>query len=114
MPPENKPLPDEITTCRRFLDGDDCAPCPISSRILALGRIAHDSVVRTLGRKLPPIPSRMAADIAHCCGPAALPSSTAIIARATTRTPGCLTTEMFTALFGEVRAYLDATPPAPA
>jgi uracil-DNA glycosylase family 4 len=51
VPPENKPLPAEINTCRQFLSGQIAAP-PHLRAILALGKIAHDSVVKTLGEKL--------------------------------------------------------------
>ena len=48
VPPENKPTPAEIATCRRFLAPEltgDGAP----RAMLALGRIAHDSALRCLG-----------------------------------------------------------------
>lgn len=48
VPPQNKPLPVEIQTCRPFLAAT-IASMPRLSAIVALGRIAHDSVVRTLG-----------------------------------------------------------------
>jgi uracil-DNA glycosylase family 4 len=48
VPPENKPLPVEQTTCRRFLSAE-IAAMPQLSSILVLGRIAHDAVLSTLG-----------------------------------------------------------------
>ena len=48
VPPENKPTPAEINTCRQFLIamiGD----MPQLRAIVALGRIAHDSTVKALG-----------------------------------------------------------------
>src|SRR4030088_1246795 len=48
VPPKNKPLPVEINTCRPFL----LATIETMSRlraIVALGRIAHDSMLKTLG-----------------------------------------------------------------
>ena len=48
VPPENKPTPAEIATCRPFL-AEFIAAQPTLRIVLALGRIAHDSVVRTLG-----------------------------------------------------------------
>lgn len=48
VPPQNKPLPVEIGACRPFLKSLVEA-MPRLSAILALGRIAHDSVVATLG-----------------------------------------------------------------
>jgi uracil-DNA glycosylase len=48
LPPENKPTPLEIRTCRPFLE----APIAALARVrvfVALGSIAHDSTVRALG-----------------------------------------------------------------
>jgi uracil-DNA glycosylase len=50
VPPENKPLPVEIKTCRQFLIGQ-IAALPHLRAILVLGKIAHDSVCDTLGAK---------------------------------------------------------------
>jgi uracil-DNA glycosylase family 4 len=54
VPPENKPTPVEINTCRTFLSGIIEA-MPNLRAIVCLGRIAHDSTVRALGER----PSRM-------------------------------------------------------
>jgi uracil-DNA glycosylase len=51
VPPANKPTPEEIKTCRRYLSARLQA-LPRLKAILALGRIAHDSVVKALGRPL--------------------------------------------------------------
>ena len=51
VPPENKPTPAEINTCRVFLARNIESMRNLKA-ILALGRIAHDSVVRALGGKL--------------------------------------------------------------
>jgi uracil-DNA glycosylase len=51
VPPQNKPNGAEIATCRRFLAGT-IGSMPNLSAILALGRIAHDSIVRALGGRL--------------------------------------------------------------
>jgi len=47
VPPENKPAPSEIRTCRRFLDAT-IAGMPRLAAILVLGKIAHDSVMDVL------------------------------------------------------------------
>ena len=47
VPPENKPLPAEIKTCRQFLF-TLIAGMPHLRAILALGKIAHDSVCDAL------------------------------------------------------------------
>lgn len=52
LPPENKPTPEEVRTCRPFLDAQLDA-LPNVRVVVALGQIAHQSVVKTLGGKLP-------------------------------------------------------------
>jgi uracil-DNA glycosylase family 4 len=49
-PPENKPTPEEIRTCRPFL-ASRIAALPKLKVILALGAIAHDSVLRAHAMK---------------------------------------------------------------
>jgi uracil-DNA glycosylase family 4 len=103
VPPENKPTPKEIATCRRFLT-PELAGAPTPRAVVALGRIAHDSTVSTLGGRLSRHPfahARMHSldglalfDSYHC-------------SRYNTNT-GRLTTDMFRTVFAAVRAYLDA------
>jgi uracil-DNA glycosylase family 4 len=103
VPPENKPTPAEITTCRPFLAAT-IAEMPRLSAIVTLGRIAHDSTVAALGEKRARFPfghgtAHQAASVMlfgsyHC-------------SRYNTNT-GRLTPEMFRAVFAEVRAHLDA------
>jgi uracil-DNA glycosylase family 4 len=50
VPPGNKPLPAEVKTCRQFLSAGIGA-MPHLRAVLALGRIAHDSVCDALGAK---------------------------------------------------------------
>jgi uracil-DNA glycosylase family 4 len=47
VPPENKPLPIEIRTCRRYLS-TLLASMPHLRAVLALGKIAHDSICDAL------------------------------------------------------------------
>lgn len=47
VPPQNKPKPDEIGRCRAFLIGR-MAALPNLRTLLAIGRIAHDSILDTL------------------------------------------------------------------
>ena len=51
VPPENKPTTAEIATCRHFLAAT-IAVMPKLRAIVALGRIAHDSVVTAFGAKV--------------------------------------------------------------
>jgi uracil-DNA glycosylase family 4 len=48
VPPENKPVGAEISTCRRFL-ADEIAAMPRLAAIVALGGIAHQSAVAAFG-----------------------------------------------------------------
>lgn len=52
LPPENKPTPDELRACRPHLEGALNA-LPKLTTILALGQVAHQSVVKACGEKLP-------------------------------------------------------------
>jgi uracil-DNA glycosylase len=52
LPPENKPSPEEIRTCRPFLDRAVTA-LPNARVFIALGAIAHQSAVKVLGGRLP-------------------------------------------------------------
>jgi uracil-DNA glycosylase family 4 len=51
VPPQNKPEPSEIRTCRTFLIGELQA-MPKLNTILALGKIAHDSVLKTFDARI--------------------------------------------------------------
>jgi uracil-DNA glycosylase family 4 len=48
LPPDNKPLPAEIRTCNRYLAAE-LGELPSVKSILALGTVAHDSVLMALG-----------------------------------------------------------------
>ena len=52
LPPQNKPTPEEIRTCRRFLQAQ-IAELPNARIFVALGQIAHQSAVKVLGGRLP-------------------------------------------------------------
>jgi len=103
VPPENKPTPAEIATCRPYLNGAIRA-LPRLAAIVALGRIAHDSVLRAFGLPLARFPFGHGArhpiegadvvlfDSYHC-------------SRYNTNT-GVLTPGMFHAVFAAARAHL--------
>ena len=59
VPPQNKPVGGEITLCRPFLEAR-IKQLPRLRVIMALGRIAHDSVLRSQKRKLAELPFK------HC------------------------------------------------
>jgi uracil-DNA glycosylase len=105
VPPQNKPLPEEITRCRTFLTGTILA-MPRLAGIVALGRIAHESVIRAFGEKLSMHP------FAHGRQHALKRDAEAITlfdsyhcSRYNTNT-GVLTEKMFHALFDDVGAAL--------
>jgi uracil-DNA glycosylase family 4 len=102
VPPENKPLPVEINTCRDFLV-PTIAEMPRLGAIVTLGRIAHETTVKALGAR------RSAAAFSHG-GTAAIGGLTLFssyhCSRYNTNT-GVLTTEMFRAVFAAVRKHLN-------
>lgn len=102
VPPANKPTPEEIQTCRPFLERE-IAAMPDLKIILTLGRIAHDSALRALGCRLAAHPfahaavhrigQRMVIDSYHC-------------SRYNTNT-GRLTAAMFADVLAQCRKYLE-------
>jgi uracil-DNA glycosylase family 4 len=52
LPPQNKPTPEEIRTCRPFLEAP-LAALPNVRVVVALGAIAHQSAVKAMGGRLP-------------------------------------------------------------
>ena len=99
VPPENKPTGSEVATCRRFLDATLRARTSARA-VLALGRIAHESVLRALEVRLRTAPfshgavhdvdhGRRLYDSYHC-------------SRYNTNT-GVLTPEMFEVVFARIR-----------
>ncbi|MGO9757908.1 MAG: uracil-DNA glycosylase [Roseiarcus sp.] len=103
VPPQNKPTPQEIAACRRYLAGALNALGDLRA-IVVLGRIAHDSALRTFGLRLSQFPFAHGAvhalpvrglrlfDSYHC-------------SRYNTNTRA-LTPEMFRAVFASARAHL--------
>lgn len=102
VPPENKPVGQEINNCRQFLIAT-LEKLTNLKAIVTLGKISHDSTVRTLGGRVAahPFGHQKATDISglrifssyHC-------------SRYNTNT-GRLTTEMFENVFNDVRTYID-------
>jgi uracil-DNA glycosylase family 4 len=102
VPPENKPLPAEIRTCRSFLTATIAGMANLRA-IVTLGRISHDSTIAALAlrRAIVPFTHGNSYDAGslrlfvsyHC-------------SRYNTNT-GVLTAEMFHSVFAAVRTYLD-------
>jgi uracil-DNA glycosylase family 4 len=103
VPPQNKPLPAEINTCRQFLIAT-MAAMPGLRAIVALGRIAHESTVKALGLRAAAAPFSHGA--VHQAGGFRLYDSYHC-SRYNTNTR-VLTPEMFRSVFARVRADLDA------
>jgi uracil-DNA glycosylase family 4 len=104
VPPQNKPTPAEIATCRRYLTPAISA-LPRLKVMLALGRIAHESAVRAL--KLPLSKFPFAHGARHAVTPAVNLFDSYHCSRYNTNT-GVLSEAMFAEVFASVRAELDA------
>ena len=57
VPPQNKPTPGEIATCRRYLT-EAISALPRLRIVLALGRIAHESALRAINLRPAKFPFR--------------------------------------------------------
>lgn len=111
VPPQNKPLPAEIATCRPFLLARIDAAERLRA-IVALGRVAHESVLRALSQRLAAAPfghGRRHA-IATATGRDVVLFDSFHCSRYNTNT-GLLTEPMFAAVFADVRALLDGSDP---
>jgi uracil-DNA glycosylase family 4 len=102
VPPQNKPTPLEIATCRRYLLGALDALGNLRA-IVVLGRIAHESALRTYGLPLARFAFSHGAAHELPGGPRLFDSYHC--SRYNTNT-GVLTTQMFRAVFAGVRTYL--------
>ncbi|MDO9059055.1 MAG: uracil-DNA glycosylase [Bradyrhizobium sp.] len=103
VPPQNKPLPAEINTCRQFLIAT-IAAMPKLRAIVALGRVAHDSMLKVLALRAAAAP--FAHGAIHAAGAIKLYDSYHC-SRYNTNTR-VLTPEMFRSVFATVRADLDS------
>ncbi|MCZ8181969.1 MAG: uracil-DNA glycosylase [Beijerinckiaceae bacterium] len=101
VPPENKPVGAEIGACRPFLSATIAGMDRLQA-ILALGKIAHDSVLRALEVPVSRAPFRHGGRVP--LGRVTLFSSYHC-SRYNTNT-GRLTEPMFRAVFADLRAFL--------
>jgi uracil-DNA glycosylase family 4 len=101
VPPQNKPLPAEINTCRRFLVGTR-EEMPKLRAVVMLGRVAHDSTLKAFGLRATEAPFGHGAE--HQVGDVRLFDSYHC-SRYNTNT-GVLTPKMFKAVFASVKSYL--------
>ncbi len=103
VPPQNKPEPGEIKTCRPFLKSE-LETLPNVKVILALGKIAHDSVCDALGARKALHPFKHGA--VYAVGKFKLISSYHC-SRYNTNT-GVLTTKMFEDVVGKAKKLASA------
>lgn len=106
VPPENKPLPAEILTCRSFLEAT-IEEMPDLRAIVALGRIAHDAAVTALGARKSAV--KFGHGAANAIGRITLFDSYHC-SRYNTNT-GVLTPDMFRAVFAATRAFIESGEP---
>ncbi|MFC5385704.1 uracil-DNA glycosylase [Aquamicrobium segne] len=105
VPPQNKPTGPEITNCRAFLI-PTIQSFPNLTAVLALGTIAHQSMVRTLGGKVSAHPFKHGGR--YEIGGLTLFSSYHC-SRYNTNT-GVLTPEMFASVFRDIADFLNIRP----
>ncbi|WP_420393062.1 uracil-DNA glycosylase [Acuticoccus sp.] len=104
VPPQNKPTGAEIRNCSVFLTATIAAMAELRV-VLALGRIAHDAVVRALGGRLAHHPFRHGATHELASGVAVADSYHPSRYNVNT---GVLDAAMFAEILAAVRARLDA------
>jgi uracil-DNA glycosylase len=102
VPPQNKPLPVEINTCRVFLSAT-IATMPRLRAVVVLGRIAHDSTLKAFNLRAAAAPFTHGA--VHQAGAIKLYDSYHC-SRYNTNT-GVLTPKMFRSVFAKIRADLN-------
>lgn len=107
VPPQNKPLPIEITTCRRFLEATLRGWTRLEA-LVALGRIAHEATVRACGGRLAahPFAHGRRHDLVAPGGRPVAMFDSYHCSRYNTST-GVLTPAMFDAVIGAARQYLE-------
>ena len=103
VPPQNKPTPLEEKTCRPYLVNRINA-LPNLKVILALGRVAHENVLSTFGATKSKNP--FGHQSVHELKPGLRLFDSYHCSRYNTNT-GRLTTEMFHAVFADIRRHLD-------
>lgn len=103
LPPQNKPVGAEIAACRPYLLGE-LQNLPRLTAVLALGRIAHESIVRAMGERPARVP--FAHGALHRLGGLTLADSYHC-SRYNTQT-GRLTPAMFAAVFESLMPLLRA------
>ena len=104
LPPENKPIGAEVNNCRPFLIAEIDAMDQLQV-ILALGGIAHNSLLSTLGERRADF--KFAHCAIHCLSGGILIADSYHCSRYNTNT-GRLTEEMFEDVFRSIRKIIPA------
>ena len=104
VPPQNKPIGAEIAACRSFLKSELAAMTKLSA-LLALGRIAHDSILGAVGQRR--ANHSFGHGTEHDLGGGLRLFDSYHCSRYTTNT-GRLTAAMFEQVFSQIRNYLRA------
>jgi uracil-DNA glycosylase family 4 len=104
VPPQNKPTPQEIATCRRYLTRAISA-LPRLRVMLALGRIAHESALRAIN--LGPAKYPFAHGARHALASAGIHLFDSYHCSRYNTNTGVLTEAMFREVFASIRAELD-------
>lgn len=102
LPPQNKPTPAEVKICNIYL-AQELAALPEKAAVLALGRIAHEAVLRAAGAK--PADHVFAHRARHTLPGGRLLFDSYHCSRYNTQTRR-LTAEMFREVFEEIRRTL--------
>jgi uracil-DNA glycosylase family 4 len=103
VPPQNRPTPQEIASCRAYLN-QSIAALKRMKVVLALGRVAHETVLRATGARIAEFP------FAHGARHALKPGGLVVFdsyhcSRYNTNT-GALTEAMFRDVFAAIRMEL--------
>jgi len=105
LPPQNKPVGEEITTCNDYLKYE-VSILPVNAVVLALGSIAHNAVIKSLNLKVKNFP--FAHNSVHALKPGLSLVDSYHCSRYNTQTKR-LTTPMFHKVFHHINKLL-ATP----
>ncbi len=100
VPPQNKPTPKEIATCRRYLT-PAISSLPRLRILLALGRIAHESALRAID--LSPAKFPFAHGARHALGRIGLALFDSYHCSRYNTNTGVLTAAMFRQVFASIR-----------
>lgn len=103
VPPENKPTPAEVATCRAFLS-QEVSAMPNLRAVVALGTVSHASTVTAFG--LRPAHHAFGHGARHAIRAGVTLFDSYHCSRYNTNT-GRLTTQMFQSVFAAVRAHID-------